>query len=138
MINIESIFNQAGTGAVIGTQLMEWLGISPIDFSDPHRFSKFRDIIDYLKKFPEDTQRYIISKVTQGKPLTDKLAQVWEYSQLLGRKESYEQSLTDLSKEREILGPDADRFIVAATDMRYVETKQNLDKINNEIALYEK
>jgi hypothetical protein len=137
MINTESKFNELGVDAVSGVNLMEWLGISPIDLSDTARFLKFKDVIDYFKQFPPDTQRYLIKRAVNNKNV-DKLNHVFEYSELLKNKRAVEEALEKLKVEGSALGPDSDRVLRMAHAQKEIGAKDALNAVMREIDIYEK
>ena len=137
MISMESAMNELGVDAITGVELMEWLGVTQVDLSDPSRFSRLHDVINYFKQFQPDTQRYLILRATSGK-MVDKLNHVWEYSQLLSRRKSHEDMLTNIEKERSILGENPDPLVKQSVESKSLEAQENIAKINSEIAIYEK
>ena len=137
MKNIESAFNELGIDAVVGTELMDWLGVSAIDLGDPQRFSKFQSVIGYFKQFPVDTQRFIIRKAVNGKNV-DKLQHIWEYSELLKNKKAVEESLEKIKVEASAVGTSGDAVLRMANAEREIEANRALGQITDEIRLYEK
>lgn len=136
MISPEQSFNDLGIDAITGTQMMDWLSLSKIDLGDPTRFSRLKEIIDYFKQFPEDTQRFLIVRATRNKTV-DRLTHVWEYAQLLNRRKGYEDMLQLIEKERSVLGENPDPVILSSISSRSLETRESIAKLNSEIGIYE-
>ena len=88
-MNPEAIFDGMGVDAITGVKLMDWLGVTAEELQVPQRFHRLQDIVQFLKQFPEDTQRFLISKSTRGK-LVDKLDHFFEYTSLLKEKQAKE------------------------------------------------
>lgn len=137
MINTESAFNSLGIDAITGVELMEWLGLSPIDFTDSGRFNRFKTVIDYFKQFPVDTQRFMIRRVTNGKNV-DKLQHVWEYTELLKNKKAVEEAIEKIKTERSALGAGNDPILVQNFAQREIDARTALNHVTQEMALYEK
>lgn len=137
MINTESKFNELGIDAISGVNLMEWLGVSSFDLGDPVRFTKFKDIIGYMKQFPVDTQRYLVRRAVNNKNV-DKLNHVFEYTELLKNKKAIEEALERISAEASALGPDSDPVLRIANGHKELEAKHALDSVAKELYLYEK
>jgi hypothetical protein len=136
MISTESALNDLGIDAVTGVELMDWLGISTFDLSDPQRFSKLSSVIEYLKDFPTDTQRYLVKRAVNNKNV-DKLQHVWEYTGLLKNKRAVEEALEKIKVEGSALGSDSDPVIRMAHAQREIEAKDALNAVQTEIRLYE-
>lgn len=133
----ESAFADLNIDAMTGVRLMEALGLSTIDFSNPARFTRLSQVIDFLRQYPEDTQNFLISRVTTGK-MGDRLDKVFEYTQLLERKRTVEQSLETVKKEASVIPLEADPILRESIARREIETFSQLQSIGNEIAVYEK
>lgn len=136
-MNPQEAFNDLGIDAMTGVRLMGALGLSPIDFNNPARFTRFHQVIDYFKNLPEDTQNFLISKVTTGK-IGDKLDKVFEYTQLLDRKHSLERDLESIKKESSITPLDASPIIRESLATKELSALSSLQSISNDIAIYEK
>jgi hypothetical protein len=121
---MEDNFNRLGVGAVVGTRLMELLGLSKDDLADGKRWNQFKDTIEFFSRFPEDDQRFMVSKVAKGK-IVDKLQHMWEYSQLFSRK---------LEVEKQLDPPEGEPKPTPAVQL---ELKHILGTLKSEIALYE-
>lgn len=136
MVNIQETFNDLGTNAIVATNLMNLLGLYPDDLSDPQRFARFQVVIDYLKQFPEDTQRFLITKATRGK-LVDKLDHVFEYTNLLKEKYAQEQTLEDMKKELSVLEATHDpKFFILSQQKEEMESQ--IGRTLEEISCYER
>lgn len=136
MINIESAFNDLSVNAIVATNFMDLLGLNTMDFHDPVRFSRFQQVVQYLKQFPDDTQRFLITKSTRGKPV-DKLDQVFEYTNLLKQKYSQEQTLDDLKKQILVLEVTGDPKL-NMIQLQKEEMDKQIDMTLLEIGIYEK
>lgn len=134
-MNISTAFDDLGVNAIAGVSLMGHLGLNPQDLMFPQKFAKFQVVVDFLKQFPEDTQRFLINKATRGKFL-DKLDHMFEYTNLLKNKESIEKDLNSLEKEVSAIFDD--EFKSAEVSTKITENKERLDKIKEEITLYER
>lgn len=86
-MDIEQQFNDLGVDAVIGTELMNLLGLNQYDIMDTPRFIRFQEVIQYFKNQPE--RSFVINKLTIGK-MVDKLDHVWGYIELQRQKAQYE------------------------------------------------
>lgn len=137
MISTETAFNDLGVDAVTGTELMEWLGISPADFVEPLRFSRFHEVIDYFKDMSPDTRRYMIRRATHNKNV-DKLQYVWEYTQLLKQKRSMEESMEKLKNEGSALGPDSDPVLRMDHAQKEISARDELNRLTQEVEIYER
>lgn len=89
-MEMEKTFEDLGTDAIVGTKLMNLLGISSDDFIDGARFNQFKDLISYFKQNPDMT--YIVNKLTIGKPV-DKLNHIWGYVELNKQKEEQDKKI---------------------------------------------
>lgn len=136
-MNPNTAFADLGVDALTGTRLMNAFNLSNIDFSNPSRFARFQQIIDFLKQYPEDTQDFLISKVKNGK-VGDILDKMFEYSQLLSKKQTFEKDLENIKKESAVLTPDSDPFLRAASAQREMKAVDSIRTVSNEINLYEK
>jgi hypothetical protein len=135
MLNTQEIFNDLGVNAIVATNLMDLLGLYPNDFYDPQRFSRFQVVVDYLKQFPDDTQRFIITKATRGK-LVDKLDHVFEYTNLLKQKFAQEEALENIKKEISVLEATGDPKI-EMTRLQEEEMDRQIERTLEEIKIYE-
>jgi len=136
-MNTEEKFNELGVDAVTGVQLMDWMSLSQFDIADPQRFTRLQEIIDYLKKFPSDTQRFLVRKVT-GTKNVDKLQLMWEYTSLLRKKESYEKEIGEIRSEGTAIGQKGDPILLKNLAEREIAARKSLSDISDEIAIYER
>lgn len=137
MNSTEQKFNDLGIDAVTGVEMMEWLGVSPVDLSDPLRFSRLHEIINYFKQFPEDTQRYLVRKAVNGKNV-DRLQHVWEYTSLLKKKDAAEKGIEKIKSEASAVGDDADEYILSNLAQREHFLREDLKGVKKELDIYEK
>jgi len=136
MANAEALFNDLGINAILGSQLIEWLNLSIDEINIPSRFSKLQNVIDYLKQFPDDTQRFIVNKATRGK-MVDKLDHLNEYTHLLQKRESVNSELEKIKSERSAIGTDiSDKNI--ELDLKESMYNDSMRRLNDEISIYEK
>lgn len=136
MVNIQELFNDLGTNAIVATNLMNLLGLYPDDFVETQRFMRFQEVVNYLKQFPDDTQRFLINKSTRGKQV-DKLDHVFEYINLLKEKYAQEQTLEDMKKEMSVLEATHDpKFFIMSQQKE--EMEKQIGRTLEEIQIYEK
>lgn len=136
-MNIERSFEDLGIDAVTGVRLMDVLNVSPHELALPQRFSRLSTIIDYLKLFSEDTQRFLINKATRGKPI-DKLDHMFEYVDLLKQKTHYDQVLEDAKAKVSALEMSGDSSELSQAQVDKEVAEQSLRAICEEIILYER
>ncbi len=136
-MNTESAFADLGVDAVTGSLIMDTLGLTPDDLRFPERFHKLHYVVDYLKRFPEDVQRYIVNKATRGK-LVDKLDHMLEYTRLLQRKEAIEGSIKQSEVERSMISIESDPILVTDIAHRLETARHDLSYCMEEIHLFEK
>jgi hypothetical protein len=137
MPNAETTFNDLGVSAILGTQLLGWLNLSLEDLAIPSRFTKLQGCIDYLKQFPDDTQRFLINKATRGKAV-DKLDHLYEYTNLLKEKTSIEANLKANASELSVISGSQDMMKISELTSKVDSLQTNLRHINEEITIYEK
>ena len=137
MMSTERAFEDLGIDVVSATEIMGWLDLSRIDLGDPQRFSRLQSVINYFKQFPVETQRFLIRKALSGK-VVDKLTHIWEYSELLKNKRAVEERMETLKREGSALGSDSDPFILKAHAERELSVRDELNRLQDEISLYEK
>lgn len=136
-MSLESSFDQLGVDILTATRLMEILDMSPEEFQSPSRFSKLQSVISYLKQFPEDTQRFLITRATRGKNV-DRLNHIYEYTSLLREKEEREQHIASIDKERSAIELSADPILQTEVAHRALDARQALNHVKEEIAIYER
>lgn len=129
--------NDLGIDAITGISLMDQLDMNPDDLAIPQRFSRLKEVIGFFKQFPEDTQRFLITKATRGKAV-DKLNHIFEYTKLLTKRSEYEDILQGIDKEKSALGFMIDPIKAQAIAERSVETRTSLEMVSDEIKVYEK
>lgn len=115
---------------------MDLLGLNSSDFHDPVRFSRFKTVVDYLKKFPDDTQRFLITKSTRGK-MVDKLDQVFEYTNLLKQKFAQEEAMDRLQEEISAMEAIGDPQAVVVS-LQKEEMGRQIEATLSEIGIYER
>jgi hypothetical protein len=135
---MESAFEQLDMDAMSASRLMEALGLTKIDLDIPERFSRLQQVWQYLKQYPEDTQNFLISKITTGKIVPDKLQKVFEYTQLLQKKQAVSEQYEAVKKEGAVITGEADPMLRISHAQREIEARDGLKGIENEIGLYEK
>lgn len=133
----ERTFQDLGLDAITGVELMDSLGVSLMDVSIPQRFHRLHAVIDFLKQFPEDTRRFLISKAVRGKSV-DKLDHMFEYVNLLQSKKMYEDILGNIEKEHSVMEFSADSMKLSEIVARSTDARSKLNQINEEITIYEK
>lgn len=136
-MNAESVFNDFGINAIEGTQIMDSLGVNMSDLHIPQRLSRLHDVISYLKQFPEDTRRFLVSKAVRNKNV-NKLDHMLEYIHILKEKESYETQLKDIEKELSVFDPEVDYMKVAELRLSENQFRQSLQTIEAEKEIYER
>lgn len=136
-MNIETALGDLGVDAVTGVLLLDLLDMTPMELEAPQRFQRLKVVIDYLKQFPEDTQRFLVAKATRGK-MVDRLNHMYEYVHLLSKKDSLEKSIADIDKERSAVELSNDPLLQTEVARRSLEVRTALDHIKEEISLYER
>lgn len=135
-MNIESAFNDLGVNAIKATEMLESLGISVHELNIPSVFIKLQSVVDYLKNFPEDTQRFLINKATRGKTI-DKLSHMFEYTMILKEKEFNEKELEKTSKEISAVGfNDVPKMNELSEKKNQINTK--LTSLHEELEVFNK
>ena len=135
-MQISTAFQELGISAVLGTELLDTLGLSTDDIQIPQRFSKFQSVIHFLKQFPEDTQRFLINKATRGKTV-DKLEHFYDYTNLLREKAEYEKVLDRLEKDFSVIEMSDDLLHITEVQVKLSDTKQKLGILKEEQEIYE-
>lgn len=136
-MNPESAFNELGVDAVTGSLLMEVLGVTTAELQIPRRFEQLKAVINYLKDFPEDTQRYLINKATRGK-MVDKLEHMAEYTNLLKQRTFNQDILKKIDDERSATAGNSEPTIEREIAQRALDVRATIGKLSDEISLYEK
>lgn len=135
-MDIEKAFSELGVSAVLGTGLMAQFGLSADDFAIPSTFVKFKSIVDFLVQFPEDTQRFLITKGTRGS-MGDKLEHFFDYANILKEKAAYQQVLEKVNKEVEILEHTNDPQIIGEVKARQADLQEKIHRLTEEQNLWE-
>lgn len=128
------IFQDLGIDAIIGTQLLDMLELSTDELVIPQRFNRFKSVIDFLKQFPEDTQRFLINKTVRSKAV-DRLNHFFEYSELLKQKGEYEKMIDSINTERSVVNDKTKEIELSG---RLTEISSRLQNLKEEINIYEK
>lgn len=136
-MDIERKFNDLNIDAITGVRLLELLDLSADELALPQRFNQFKDVISYLKQFPEDTQRFIVNKSTRSKAV-DKLSHIFEYINILKEKEYTEGLFENTKKEKSVLETSTDEFEKQEVEDRYKELETKINTLKDELFLYEK
>lgn len=138
-MNIEAKMNELGVNAILGTKLMDWLSLYPDDLLFNENLYKLQDIINYLKPFSEDSQRFMIRKITTGKQV-DKLRFVHEWVELMNKKDGLEKKLNNLKNESDFFvstkSTDNQRYEQILSEGSDLSTE--IEHINQELSYYEK
>jgi hypothetical protein len=133
---MESKFSDLDIDAMAGSEMMNLLGLTAIDLGDPQRFSKLQEVISFLKQFPEDTRKYLITKVVRGTD-PDKLQKVLEYTNLLRKKTDLQLELEGAKKGLSILPADSDPILRLQYAQREVSAGDSIKAIDLDISRYE-
>lgn len=142
-MNIETIFQDLGIDAIRGVQLIDQLDINTAELASPQRFTRLKEIIEYFKQFPEDTQRFLINKAVRGKQV-DKLNHVYEYTTILKEKGKFESMLSKIEAEKSALDgtdsmQDQENFnrIISLSEQA-MDIRRNVSRLSDELSIYEK
>lgn len=93
------LFSDLGVDPVEGAEIIDHMGITQGELSDPQMFGKVKDIIQYFQG--KEDKRFVLNKILAGKGIGDKITHVLGYVTL--RKER-DQIINNLSKlEEEIM-----------------------------------
>jgi hypothetical protein len=134
----ESAFEDLNIDAMTATKLMGQFGLSLFDLQNPARFSRFQQVVDFIKNYPEDIQNHFISKVLVGKGAVDKLDKFFEYSQLLQKRSKTESKLNDIRVQGSQMGATADPLLRVAHAQRELAAQEQLRAVDGEIGVYER
>lgn len=135
MSQMETNFNDLGVDAIKGTEIMQLLDLGMDDLSVPQNFSKFKDILSFVKTF--DNYRYVIQKITRGKNI-DKLAHCYEYINLMKQRDDILTKYEDMSKHIDNLSKIGSEDEKKAVTQRFVDLKNTIDSLESEMYLFEK
>jgi Mor family transcriptional regulator len=132
----EQLFNELGISPLLAVELLDNLDLSTEHLNDPYIFSKLQSVIEFLKEYPEDTQRFIIKKATFGKQ--DKLKVMAEYSRLLKEKSFYDGIAEKINKEKSAFEMTDDLLKKQELSERESTNNAKLNLLKEEINLYHK
>ena len=135
--DVETAFSDLGVNAIIGTEMLDLLGLSSVDLQIPQRFSRLQSIISYFKDLPEDTRRFLITKATRGK-MVNRLDHVFEYMNLLKNKAARQQELEENTSQLQKFKAIGDFENVSIAQVKETQIKESLGRVDEEIYLYEK
>lgn len=137
MVNAETIFNDLGINALVASEMLGMFDLTVDDLNIPETFTKLQSVINYINKFPEDTQRFLINKATRGKNV-DKLDHMFRYTLILKDKEINEKLLDNTSKEISAIsnGGDIKKVTELQTKKSVIET--NIKLLNEEMEIFQK
>ena len=136
MNNTESLFNELGISPLLATKIMYDFDLLPEHLNDPIVFSKLQSIVDFLKQYPEDTQRFLIKKATLNKQ--DKLKVMHEYTKLLSDRLLHEKIAKELEKEKSVIGFTNDMNKIKEIFDKETQNNNKLQFLREEIELYHK
>lgn len=137
MNNTEAQFEQLGLDAMTGVHIMNLLHLTMSDLADPMRFSRLESIVEFLKQYPEDHQRFLVSKVSTGKPV-DRLLHVWEYTQLLRKRGDARDRLNSIQKRKKELEATPDPVQMEKVKTDEAGIREQIKVLKSEIGIYEK
>lgn len=126
----EQLITELGINPILAVTIMENLDLSTDDINIPQNFAKLQHVINFLKDYSEDAQRFIIRKATFGKQ--NKLKCMDEYCDLLKEKSSLESNLEKIKKEQSAVG------ISGHFMQQEVEINNRLNALKEEIEIYHK
>jgi len=132
------IFDDAGTDAITGSEIMGILGLSTDDFGLAQNYAKFKDIVGFMKGFSD--YRYVLNKITRGK-MVDKLDHAWNYVAIAKEKEQKKAKMNELEKkisEVSTFGDDGSTNLLKELSLMHVDMKRDMALIEQEMSLYEK
>lgn len=135
-MNTEQIFQELGLNPIMAVTLMENLDLTAEHLNDPYVFNKLQTVIDFLKDYPEDTQRFLLRKATFGKQ--DKLKVFHEYTHLLKEKKYREEVAEKLKTEKSAVEATNDPFKIAEIDVKEKENLSKIQSLREEIEIYHK
>lgn len=136
-MNTERKFEELGIDPINAVKIMSLLDISVSELGIPQRFERFKDILSFLKDFPEDTQRFFIMKATAGKQI-DKVSHMFEYVNLLRNKLSYEEGLKNMERQESAIETLNDPFRLGELQREKLEVIRKLQNTKEEIYIYER
>lgn len=132
------IFDDAGTDAITGSEIMGILGLSTDDFGLAQNYEKFKDIVQFMKGYSD--YRYVLNKITRGK-MVDKLDHAWNYVSIVKEKNHKKEKISELERkitELSTFGDENSTSVLKDLTMMHVDMKKDLALIESEMGLYEK
>jgi len=132
----EQLFNELGVSPLLAIKMMESLDLSIEDIQNPFTFRRLQTVIDHLKGYSEDTQRFLIRKATLGKQ--DKLKCMDEYCDLLKEKKFNEDKKEQIKKEKSAIELSKDELKISEIKQKEQEINRRIAFISEEIDLYHK
>lgn len=92
-------FEGIAVDTVVGASVMQLLGITPIDLSQPDKFNKLQDILKYVGN--KQGGDYLLNRIVSGKT-GDKLNIAWEYIGLRSKRDTLRTQIDTLTKELDL------------------------------------
>lgn len=132
VVDIQERFNDLGVDAILGTKMMKAMMVTPVDFIDPARFMKFKETLDFFKKYPE--LEYKIEKICLAK-MVDRLEHVWGYTNLLTQKMAKEESMKSLNEKKSMLEMTNEDF--SEVDQNIQSEQRVINQLSEQIFAYE-
>jgi hypothetical protein len=133
-------FRELQVDPIEGTEIMSLIGADVTQLSNPGKFNKIREIINYFQG--KQDKQYVISKLTLGKNV-DKINFLFEY---IGLRKQYEAKMNEMAslkspdelinsvpdeKDREQL-----KSILGTSNLADIKTRE-LAQLQEQLALYE-
>lgn len=131
----EAIFQDLNIDVITGVQVLDMLDVTTDELVIPQRFSRLKSVINFLKQFPEDTQRLLINKSVRSKAV-DKLNHFFEYTVLLKQKGEYEEMLKNIENEKSVILETDEKF--KEVEDRFNDVSGKLNDLKEELFIYEK
>lgn len=132
------IFDDAGTDAITGSEIMGILGLSTDDFGLAQNYEKFKDIVQFMKGYSD--YRYVLNKITRGK-MVDKLDHAWNYVAIAKEKEIKKKRIEELEKQIDEVsrfGDDKKSNLLDGLSRMSTDMRKDCDLLEKEMSLYEK
>lgn len=135
--DVETAFSDLGVNAIVGTEMLDLLGLSSVDLQLPQRFIRLQSVISYFKDLPEDTRRFLVTKATRGK-VVNRLDHVFEYVNLLKVKAFRQQESDENTSQLQKFNAIGDFQNASIAEIKETQIKESLGRVDEEIYLYEK
>jgi len=135
-MNNSQLFNDLGISPISAISIMESLDLSTEDLSFPQNFVKLKHVIDFLKDYSEDTQRFLIRKATLNKQ--NKLKCMDEYCDLLSKIKDNDSILGKIKDELEVVLISNDEDKIKEVKLREEAAYKQSRFLRDEIAIYHK